>query len=145
MAILQFIEIVLGRVNNYKKNRIIKKEKIHKTEHSRPIEIQPELFNKQSGYSSYMSSDSGEKIEVSENYEEFINAVEEVNSELAENEAKYRLSVSRDEGDIYFSILRFKETGEAYEINRKNITHDNYYEWIRHIEKGGGFFIDESE
>ena len=137
MAILQFIEIILGRVNNYKKNRIIRKERIHKSESSRPVEEHSELSNKNRG-GSYSNLPNY-------NFEEFYEAVDAKNIELSEINSAYRFSISRNDEEVFLSIIRLRERGEKVIINTKNITHDKYYEWIDHIEKGEGFFIDESE
>lgn len=145
MAILQFIEIIAGRVNDYKKNRIIRKEKTHKSESIRAVEEHSDLLNenKSGSYSSLPKYQ--DNLEVAENYEEFSDAVDAKNIELSEMDSEYRFSVSKNDKEVFISIIRIKETGEKIEINKKNITHDKYYAWIRHIEKGEGFFIDESE
>jgi len=145
MAILQFIEMILGRVNGLKRYKTVRKEKISESEASRPVEIHPDFFYKQRNKPDSWHQHSGENIEVVDNFEEFLNAVEEINSELTENGSAFRISASNLDGEIFFSILKIKNTGEITEINKRNITHDNYFEWIKHIEKGEGFFIDESE
>ena len=67
-----------------------------------------------------------------------------INAELERKNSHYRFYLFRENEDIFINLVRLDGSGEIVEIKKKNITHQEFNELIRHLEKGEGLIIDRA-
>lgn len=81
--------------------------------------------------------------ETKDNFDALAKAAEESNSILIANKSPYRFCVYRQNNDIFVDIVILDRTGKIRNLVRKNITHDEFAKWIKHIREREGLFLDE--
>ncbi|MCF8069898.1 MAG: hypothetical protein K9L30_15055 [Desulfobacterales bacterium] len=69
-------------------------------------------------------------------------AAEEAHAVLVREKAPYRFCVYEEDGEVFIDLLLLDEHGKTREVKKKNITHEEFLEWIGHIERGGGLILD---
>jgi hypothetical protein len=75
-------------------------------------------------------------------FKNLAHAAERAHVVLSKGGSPYRFCVYRDGEEIFIDIVILDENGEAQSLVQKNITHDEFLTWIRHIEEGRGLLLD---
>ncbi len=145
MKLVPYIYNILGRRSNTNKVKRLKKEKVHRPEtlvsanqnfENQNIEEVEHLHQK------HIQHDQNKHEEAIDHYESLKDAVTAVNDELSQYNSKYKFSIYMESGEVYISLLQLNDSGHITKMQKKNITHQEFNDWIRHIEKGEGFFLD---
>ena len=77
-------------------------------------------------------------------FKELTKAVEEAHHLLLKRNSPYRFCVYQEGKEILIDIVKLNAQGNIHETIKKNITHEDFYQWLERIEEGEGLFIDES-
>lgn len=141
MKLFPFIQKILGREDVPYRAKRLRKEKIYRSENPHAVEPHPESPEGRSR-PRYKNPSPSADVEVADRYEELMEAVEAVNIDLEKRGSSYRFSVTGGDGGIYISLVLLDESGKVIQTERKDITHEEFYELIRNIERGEGFYVD---
>jgi hypothetical protein len=116
-------------------------DRVNKSEQtsSRDAVVETDTRKRQSGGKS-----GGRGDEARDHYESIKRSADEINSELERKDSSYRFFIYRESDQIFIHLVKLDEDGEAIEITRKNITHQEFDELIDHLEKGEGLIIDRT-
>ncbi len=145
MKLVPYIYKILGRRSYTKKIDRLKKGKVHRPNalvstnqnfKNQNVEKVNHLPNK------HIQHDQNKHEEAIDHYESLKEAVNAVNDELSQKDSKYKFSIYMESGEVYISLLQLDDSGHITRMQKKNITHQEFHDWIRHIEKGEGFFLD---
>ena len=80
--------------------------------------------------------------EAREHFESLKTSADLINRELELKKSPYRFFLYRDLEDIFINLVRLNSTGAVIEVKRKNITHQEFADLIRHLDKGEGLFYE---
>ena len=84
------------------------------------------------------------KNENKDHFEELVNAGSFINKILIRNHVPYRFCIYRLKNEIMIDIVKLDISGKIIKVLKKNITHEDFFDWIRRIENSGGILIDTS-
>jgi len=65
-----------------------------------------------------------------------------VNSDLIAKGLPFRFRIYEDLGEIFIDLVRLNSDNQIVEVKKKNITHEEFREIIRHIELKEGLFFE---
>ncbi|MBN2144535.1 MAG: hypothetical protein JW774_07920 [Candidatus Aureabacteria bacterium] len=77
-------------------------------------------------------------------FDELSRAAEQAHHLLIKNKSPYRFCVYQEGEEIMIDIVRLDSNGAIRDTVRKNITHEDFFKWLEHIENGEGLIVDES-
>ncbi len=80
--------------------------------------------------------------EAREHFESLKASADLMNRELKLKKLPYRFYIYRERDDIFYNLVRLDDSGSIIEIKRKNITHQEFADLIRHLDKGEGLFYE---
>ncbi len=69
-------------------------------------------------------------------------AADQANNELEKRNSPYRFYIYQEEKDTFINLVRLDGNGNVAEVKRKNITHQEFADLIKHIQEGEGLFFD---
>lgn len=79
-----------------------------------------------------------------DHFKELADAVEVIHKILIEKNVPYRFCVYREQDEIMIDIVKLNSLGKIIKTIKRNITHEDFYKWIEHIENQDGLVFDES-
>jgi len=82
--------------------------------------------------------------EAGDRFEELIKATEIAHQKLVERDSPYRFCIYKENGEIMIDIVLLDANGTIKKIMKKNLTHENFSKWMRHIDESEGIFIDDT-
>ncbi|OHD69903.1 MAG: hypothetical protein A2W19_09270 [Spirochaetes bacterium RBG_16_49_21] len=123
------------------KVRSSNREKVNKSDQtsSRDAVVEPDTKKRESGGNTRERGD-----EARDHYESLKSGADLINSELEKKNSPYRFYLYREMDEIFIHLVKLDEWGEAIEVIRKNITHQEFAELISRLEKGEGLIIDSA-
>jgi hypothetical protein len=74
--------------------------------------------------------------------DELRDAAETANGKLASRNSPYRFYVYNEGGEIYLDLVILCEDGSIQKTGRRNITHEEFSDWLIHLERGEGLLFD---
>ena len=83
-----------------------------------------------------------QKDEAKDHFDSLKATAELVNVDLQKNNSPYRFYIYLESEEVFINLVRLDDAGKIIEVKKKNITHQEFSDWIRHIENGEGLFID---
>jgi hypothetical protein len=86
----------------------------------------------------------GKGDEAGGHFESLKKSADLINEELEMKGSRYRFYIYKESEDIFINLVRLGVNGEVVEVNKKNITHQEFAELIKRLENGEGFIIDSS-
>lgn len=115
-------------------------EKINKSDliGSREPVIEPDTKKRESGH----EHKEKQNDEAGDHFDSLKETADLVNRDLEQKNSPYRFYIYRENDDIYINLVRMDDEGTIVEIKKKNITHQEFTELIRHIQNGEGLFFD---
>jgi hypothetical protein len=82
--------------------------------------------------------------EAGDHFESLKKSADLINADLERKNSHYRFYIFREYEDIFINLVRLDGTGEIVEIKKKNITHQEFNDLLRHLENGEGLIIDRA-
>jgi hypothetical protein len=82
--------------------------------------------------------------EAGDHFESLKKSADLINADLERKNSHYRFYIFREYEDIFINLVRLDGMGEIVEIKKKNITHQEFNDLIRHLENGEGLIIDRA-
>lgn len=79
---------------------------------------------------------------VKDHLDELDSTIRVINDFLTKRGSPYRFGMAFDENDICISVIFADRNGEFREMKRKNITHEEFLPFIKHILEGEGVILD---
>ena len=80
--------------------------------------------------------------EVKDHFEDLSQAAERINKILQKKKSLNRFCIYRNNKDIFIDLVILDENNKITKTIRKNITHQEFSETIKHIEELDGFIVD---
>jgi hypothetical protein len=80
--------------------------------------------------------------EVKDHFIELTEAAERIHKLLVEKNSLFRFCVYREQSDIFIDLVILNEKGKIEKTVKKNITHQEFSNIIKHIETLDGFIVD---
>lgn len=80
--------------------------------------------------------------ETVDHFGELSRAAELAHESLIRNRSPYRFCVYKEGKEIFIDLVILDSNGNVVETRKRNITHQEFYKWIEHIDKGEGLFFD---
>jgi hypothetical protein len=80
--------------------------------------------------------------EASKHFQELTETAEKAHVVLIEKNSPYRFCIYQENEDIFIDVVIIDTDGSIKEIHKRNITHDEFISWVRHIEQESGLLID---
>jgi len=90
------------------------------------------------------SENKGKGDEAGGHFESLKRSADLINEELERKGSRYRFYIYRESEDIFINLVRLGGNDEIVEVNKKNITHQEFTELMKRLENGEGFIIDSS-
>ncbi len=117
-------------------------DKINKSDFigSRDPLIEPDAKRRESGHGK--KEEPGD--EAGKHFDSLKDAADQANSELEKKKSSYRFYIYQEENDIFINLVRLDGDGNVAEVKKKNITHQEFAELIKHIQEGEGLFFDST-
>lgn len=128
------------RTTNADKAMASNLEKINKSDFigSRDPLVEPDTKKREGGH--------GKKEETPEeagkHFESLKDAVNQANGDLEKKKSPYRFYIYREFEETFINLVRLDGNGSIVEVKKKNITHQEITELIKHIQKGEGLFFN---
>ncbi|MFC1669751.1 hypothetical protein ACFL20_05110 [Spirochaetota bacterium] len=85
-----------------------------------------------------------EQTEVKDHIQELTDVIEIINVKLEGKKSKFRLYLNEENDNILIDILVTDENGEILDILKKDITHRDFFDYIRDILEGEGILFDST-
>lgn len=82
--------------------------------------------------------------EAGKHFESLAQATERAHSLLVQTNSPYRFCVYKESGDVFIDLVVLDGLGKIENIIRKNITHQEFADWMERIEKGDGLFFNKT-
>ncbi|MFH0920013.1 MAG: hypothetical protein V1913_06585 [Fibrobacterota bacterium] len=82
--------------------------------------------------------------EAKDHFIQLTKAAADSNAILVSKKSPYRFCVYREDQEVFIDIVILDSGGKIAAIKKKNITHDEFVKWLRHIEEREGLFLDET-
>jgi hypothetical protein len=82
--------------------------------------------------------------ETKDHFNQLAKAAADSNTILVAKKSPYRFCVYREDREIFIDIVILDGSGKIAAIKKKNITHEEFAKWLRHIEEREGLFLDET-
>jgi hypothetical protein len=83
-----------------------------------------------------------QRDEARDHFEELSRIAELANIDLQKEGSPFRFNVYREGEEVFVDLVILDQDGGIKEIIEKNITHQEFSDWISRIERGEGFLID---
>jgi hypothetical protein len=83
-----------------------------------------------------------QRDEARDHFEELSRIAELANIDLQKEGSPFRFNVYREGEEVFVDLVILDQDGGIKEIREKNITHQEFSDWISRIERGEGFLID---
>lgn len=80
--------------------------------------------------------------EAGKHFESLKDAVNQANEDLEKKKSPYRFYIYREFEETFINLVRLDGNGSIVEVKKKNITHQEITELIKHIQKGEGLFFN---
>ncbi len=80
--------------------------------------------------------------EAGKHFESLKDAVNQANGDLEKKKSPYRFYIYREFDETFINLVCLDGNGSIIEVKKKNITHQEFTELIKHIQKGEGLFFD---
>lgn len=80
--------------------------------------------------------------EAREHFESLKTSADLMNHELELKKSPYRFFLHRERDDIFINLVLLNGKGSVIEVKRKNITHQEFADLVRHLDKGEGLFYE---
>ena len=77
-----------------------------------------------------------------DHFEELSRIANLANIDLQKGGSPFRFNVYRDGEEVFVDLVVLDQDGAIKEIKEKNITHQEFSDWINRIGEGEGFLID---
>ncbi len=65
-----------------------------------------------------------------------------VNEDLEKNRHPFRFRIYKNENQVFIDLVRLDKENKIVEIRKKNITHEEFKDLIKHIELTEGLFFE---
>lgn len=75
-------------------------------------------------------------------FAELTRAVEEAHQRLVAAGSRYRFCIYRRGPELFIDVVVLGDDGKIASVREKNITHDEFAQWVENIAKGEGMFFD---
>lgn len=82
--------------------------------------------------------------EAKDHFAELSKAAELAHEILVKKNSPYRFCIYKENDEIFIDIVILDLNGKIASVKKKNITHDEFYKWMDHIEEQEGLFFDEN-
>jgi hypothetical protein len=83
-----------------------------------------------------------EKNENKDNFERLAKETEIYNNKLISQKSPFRFCIYRKEEGVFIDFVILDEKGQIKKLIQKDITHQDFKKWIRHIDEGEGLMYD---
>jgi hypothetical protein len=83
-----------------------------------------------------------QRDEARDHFEELSRIAEMANIDLEKGGSPFRFNVYREGEEVFVDLVILDQDGGIKEIRERNITHQEFSDWISRIERGEGFLID---
>ncbi|HNW30358.1 MAG TPA: flagellar protein FlaG [Spirochaetota bacterium] len=115
-------------------------EKINKSDYiaSRDPLVEPDAKKRESGQGK--KEETGD--EAGKHFESLKDAADQANRELEKKRSPYRFYIYREFDETFINLVRLDGEGNVVEVKKKNITHQEFADLIKHIQEGEGLFFD---
>ena len=80
--------------------------------------------------------------EAGDHFDELNRAAEITNDDFEKRNVPYRFYLRQEDGELFIELVVLDDEGNITEVNERNITHQDFSEWLSHIERGDGLFVD---
>lgn len=80
--------------------------------------------------------------EAKDHFNELAETAERIHKILADKNCPYRFCVYREQNEIFIDLVILNEKGAIDKTIKKNITHQEFSDIIKHIETLDGFLVD---
>jgi hypothetical protein len=80
--------------------------------------------------------------EAGKHFDSLKDAADQANGELEKKNSPYRFYIYQEEDDTFINLVRLDSDGNVVEVKKKNITHQEFADLIKHIQEGEGLFFD---
>jgi len=77
-----------------------------------------------------------------EHFQELSQMAEQVHEVFLKKELPYRFCIYKENNEVFFDLVVIDEKGTPQKTVKKNITHQEFSEIIKHIENLDGLFMD---
>ncbi len=77
-----------------------------------------------------------------DHFDELNRAAEISNDDFEKRNLPYRFYLRQEEGEVFIELVVLDSERNITEIREWNITHQSFSEWLSHIERGDGLFVD---
>ncbi len=117
-----------------------KLDKINKSDYiaSRDPLVEPEAKKRESGQGK--KDETGD--EAGKHFESLKDAADQANRDLEKKRSPYRFYIYREFDETFINLVRLDGEGNVVEVKKKNITHQELADLIKHIHEGEGLFFD---
>ncbi|OGJ86461.1 MAG: hypothetical protein A2268_01455 [Candidatus Raymondbacteria bacterium RifOxyA12_full_50_37] len=82
------------------------------------------------------------KDENKDHFEQLAKETEIYNEQLISKKSPFRFCIYRKEEQVLIDLVILDSNGKIRKLVQKDITHQDFKKWIRHIEEGEGLLFD---
>ena len=82
--------------------------------------------------------------EAQTHFEELAKIAELAHEQLVQAHSRYRFCVYQKDDGVFADVVILDEAGQVASLIQREITHEDFLDWIEHIEEEEGLLFDDS-